>query len=300
VGGRPDRRTYYAYRGFALLSSLVPRPVASALGALLGRVWYHASSDQRRLVRGNLARVAAPIGSRDLDRLVERAYASYGRYWAEASRLSPRDAERRRARVTYEGREHFDAVRGIRGVILALPHVGIWDAGGLWGLQDHFRIWTVAEQTADPELFAWFSARRRRLGLEVLPPGPETATTLLHSLREGGAVALLADRDVLGDGIEVPFFGAPAKVPAGPAVLALRAGAVLLPTAVYQRAPGHVHIVVRPPVDTARRAGLREDVHRVSAALLVELAVLIRREPAQWHVFQPVWASDKDRPGETA
>ena len=248
------------------------------------------------MVRANLARVAAPIGERELDQLVERSFASYGRYWAEAARLSPRDARRRLRRVTFEGREHLDNERGSRGVILALPHVGLWDAGGLWGLQDDFPIYTVAERTEDPGLFAWFAERRRRVGLEVLAPGPETASILLRSLRAGGVVALLADRDVIGDGIEVPFFGAPAKVPAGPAVLALRAGAVLVAAAVFQRAPGHVHIVVRPAIDTSRQGGLRSDVRRVSALMAAELAELIRLAPEQWHVFQPVW--DSNAPGE--
>jgi lauroyl/myristoyl acyltransferase len=276
----------------------VPRRLASFFGSLAGRLAYRRSADQRAVVRANLARVAAPIGERELDLLVERSYASYGRYWAEAACLTPRDAQRRLGRVTFEGREHLDNARGTRGVILALPHVGLWDAGGLWGLQDGFAISTVAERTEDPGLFAWFVERRRRVGLEVLAPGPETASILLRSLRAGGVVALLADRDVIGDGIEVPFFGAPAKVPAGPAVLALRADAVLVAAAVFQRAPGHVHIVVRPAIDTSRQGGLRSDVQRVSALMAGELAELIRLAPEQWHVFQPVW--ETSAPGEHA
>ncbi|MGZ4766686.1 MAG: LpxL/LpxP family acyltransferase, partial [Ilumatobacteraceae bacterium] len=54
---------------------------------------------------------------------------------------------------------------------------------------------------------------------------------------------------------------------------------------------GH-HAVVRPPVSTQRRGGLREDVARITQELARELEFLIRRAPEQWHLFQPNWPSD--------
>jgi KDO2-lipid IV(A) lauroyltransferase len=277
----------------ARLVPLVPRPLASGIGALVGRALAHRASAQRQVLEENLARVVPGISTRARARLVARSYASYGRYWADAACLSPRDADPVRHRIEFEGRERFDELRQDgSGVILALPHVGIWDAGGLWGLQDQFRVVTVAEPTADPELFEWFVQRRRRLGLEVYAPGAATASALLHELAAGTVVALLADRDVLGDGIEVPFFGGMTRVPAGPAVLALRSGAPLIPVAVYQAGAGRFRIVLRQQIDTTRQGTLRQDVRRVAAALMAEFAEFVRAAPEQWHVLQPVWRED--------
>lgn len=287
------RRASRRYQNLARLAQVVPRSLASEVGALIGRVLARRPSPQRSVLDANLAHVVPELSERSRARLVARSYASYGRYWAEAASLSPRDAEPARDRIRFEGRERFDELRRDgAGLILALPHVGIWDAGGLWGLQDDFRVATVAEPTEDPELFAWFAARRRRLGLEVYAPGAATAAALLHELRTGTVVALLADRDVLGDGIEVPFFGRTARVPAGPAVLALRSGAPLIPCAVYQAGPGRVRIVLREQIDTSRHGSLREDVHRVTTALMAEFAEFVRAVPEQWHVLQPVWVDD--------
>ncbi|MET0323866.1 MAG: lipid A biosynthesis acyltransferase, partial [Ilumatobacteraceae bacterium] len=89
------------------------------------------------------------------------------------------------------------------------------------------------------------------------------------------------------------FFGERTTLPAGPATLGLRAGAPILPVAVYftRRVNGH-HAIVRPPLDTERRGKLREDVARLTQDLAHELEYLIRRAPEQWHLFQPNWPSD--------
>ncbi len=99
--------------------------------------------------------------------------------------------------------------------------------------------------------------------------------------------------------MEVEFFGERTTLPAGPATLALRTGATLLPVGVYftEEYNGHLAIV-RPPVSTVRHGGrLRDDVVRITQSLAHELEFLIRRAPEQWHLFQPNWPSD---PGTTA
>ena len=87
-------------------------------------------------------------------------------------------------------------------------------------------------------------------------------------------------------------------LPPGPATLSIRTGAPLLPVGCYFTAKynGH-HAVVRPPVSTQRRGGLREDVSRVTQELARELEFLIRRAPEQWHLFQPNWPSDYEALG---
>jgi KDO2-lipid IV(A) lauroyltransferase len=106
-------------------------------------------------------------------------------------------------------------------------------------------------------------------------------------------VCLLADRDVAGGGVPVTFFGEKTTMPAGPATLTLRTGAPILPTAVYF-APGRdQHLgIVRPPVEIERTGRLRDDVALLTQRLAEEFELLIRKAPAQWHLFQPNWPSD--------
>ena len=110
-------------------------------------------------------------------------------------------------------------------------------------------------------------------------------------------VSLLCDRNIMGSGIEVEFFGERTTLPAGPATLALRTGATLLAAVVYSGPGRHHTAVVSAPFDTARRGSLRHDVERVTQDLAYQLEVYIRRAPEQWHMFQPNWPSDMPKDG---
>lgn len=294
-GGRSTtgagRGIYLWYRGTAEILRALPRPVASAAAAGAAMVMALAEPDQRRVVAGNLRRVlGSDVDERTLRRCVRAAYVSYGHYWADAARLDPNEPGLLERHWSIEGSEHFlEAAAAGRGVVLALPHLGSWEIGGIWAASVGHPLTTVAEPAEPAALFRWFVAQREALGIRVLPLGGSTATELATTLRAGGAVALLADRDVAGDGIEVELFGATTRLPAGPAVLALRTGAALLPCAVYHARGDRHHAVIRPPLDVERRARLRADATRVTSELARELERLILRAPEQWHVFQPNW-----------
>ena len=113
-------------------------------------------------------------------------------------------------------------------------------------------------------------------------------------------MCLLCDRDLVGDGIEVEFFGERTTLPAGPATLALRTGAPLLPAAVYFGPQGGHHAKVMPPVAAQREGRLRDDVERVTQDLAHRFEELIRAAPEQWHLLQPNWPSDHATNGSGA
>ena len=180
------------------------------------------------------------------------------------------------------------------GVILALPHLGGWEYAAAWMGDKGHRMLAVVEPIEPPELYEWFVAQREIIGLEIVPLGPGALSALLQALRDNRIVCLLSDRDLSGDGIDVEFFGERTTLPGGPATLALRTGATLLPAAVYFR-PGRNHdAVVRPPVPVTREGRLREDVERITQLLAHEFEALIRAAPEQWHLMQPNWPSDRE------
>jgi lauroyl/myristoyl acyltransferase len=290
------RGDYFAYRAGSALACAVPRLVAVAAARGLGLTFAAGMRGRRRMVARHLRRVHGPgMSEWELQREVRRAFDSYGRYWMELFRtptLSPEEVE---AGLTVEGLEHLEAATaGGRGVIMALPHLGGWEFASLWMGLHGYRATVVAEPVEPPELFEWFTARRRDLGLTVVPLGPQAGTATLRAVRAGEVVGLICDRDIGGGGIEVEFFGERTTLPGGPATLALRTGAAILPTAVYFDGPNGHHAVVRRPLPVERSGRIREDVTRVTQAIAAELEVLIRRAPDQWHLFQPNWPSDRE------
>ncbi|HEX2040862.1 MAG TPA: phosphatidylinositol mannoside acyltransferase [Acidimicrobiales bacterium] len=282
------RAPLLGYRGGARLARLLPEPVAEAAAAAAGRAAARLLSRRRALVERHMRRAGAGhVRAADV-------FASYARYWLESFRLPDRTPAELDARMRTEGLDHLRAaVDAGNGAILALPHLGGWDFGGAWFGSHGWKATVVAEPLEPPELFDWFARFRERFGLTVVPLGPEAGTAVLNTLKAGGIVGLVCDRDLQGTGVEVEFFGERTTLPSGPATLALRTGAALLPTAVYfEGRRGHCG-VVRPPIACERSGSFREDVVRITQALTHELEALIRAAPEQWHLLQPNWPADR-------
>jgi KDO2-lipid IV(A) lauroyltransferase len=316
VGSAGLRATYWAYRGLGEAIVRVPEPLSRAVARAIVEVMATTRRSKREVVEGNLRRVLASTGGgaggaagrgagpgagpdgRLLRRLGREAFREYARYWVDGALLPSVDEADVARRMTVEsGLEHLH--RGMaagRGVVLALPHVGSWEWGGSYLNQLGYPMTSVAERLEPPALYGWLVEQRRAMGLTTLPPDGKASGRLLRTLREGGLVGLLCDRDVFGNGVEVGFFGERTTMPGGPATLALRTGATLLAAVVYS-GPGPSHTaVISPPFDTERHGSLRSDVVRLTQAVACQFEEYIRRAPAQWHVFSPNWPSD--RPGE--
>ena len=294
----PDQwARYLTYRGLAAALQVTPRPIAGALATAAGFTISEVWRDKRPLVSSNLRRVLGPeVDDAAIRRLVTKAFSSYAHYWVESARVVGLRSDQIESTFSIEGFERFrlEMARG-HGVVIVLPHVGSWEYGGRWLAQQGYPMTTVGELLEPPELFDWFTSQRATLGLTVLPPGPGTTVRLLDTLRAGRVVGLLADRDLVGNGVEVELFGERTTLPAGPALLALRSGAPLMTCAIYQRPRGLYHAVLQPPLDSTRTGRMRQDVQRLTEEMARSLEGLIRLAPEQWHLFQPNWPSDRER-----
>jgi phosphatidylinositol dimannoside acyltransferase len=287
------RASYLAYRTGAELARIVPAGVGEPAARVVGRAIALTMPSRRRQVERNLRRATAgQLQGLALRKAVGETFDSYTRYWLELFRLPHELGSALEMKVT--GREHLDgALEGGSGAIVALPHVGGWEFAGAWFAEQGFPLTVVVEPVEPPELLEWFASTRRALGMTVVELGPDAGKTALRAIRHNEVVCLVCDRDLTGDGVEVEFFGETTTLPAGPATLALRTGAPLLPTAVYFRPRGGHHAVVQPPLPATREGRLRDDVVRVTQVLAYRFEELIRAAPEQWHLMQPNWPSDR-------
>jgi phosphatidylinositol dimannoside acyltransferase len=274
----------------------LPQPVALGVANVVGDVMFKVRHRHREMVIGNLRRVldADDSDAVVLDRWARRSFRAYARYWVEGAQLgstSPIEVEQR---TLVQGLEHLvEGMAAGKGVIMALPHVGSWEYGGAFLATQDMPMTSVAERIEPPELFEFFVEQRAAMGLTIVPLDTSSGSAIMSTLRRGGLVGLLSDRDLAGTGIDVEFFGEKTTMPAGPATLALRTGASLVTGAVYS-GPGTDHrAIVEPPLDTTRHGSLRSDVTRLTQEIATRFEGLIRRAPDQWHVFQPLWSVDR-------
>ncbi|MBV9660000.1 MAG: phosphatidylinositol mannoside acyltransferase [Acidimicrobiales bacterium] len=262
-----------------------------------------AWSRRRELLARHLTRVyGQELDPKELRGMVDDAIASYAHYWADNLRLPRLSTSQIDAGMSYKGFEHIEGGLATgRGVILALPHLGGWEWAGTHLVNLGLQVSVVVERLGRPDIFEWFVSFRTRLGMNVIPMGPGAAARCAQALRDNHVLCLLSDR-LIGDtsSVEVAFFGEKTRLPAGPATLALRTGAHLVPTAVYfePRTDGHVGFLL-PPLDTQRSTerSLRGDVGHLTRLLAGGFEDLIRRAPTQWHMMQPNWPSDHDPSG---
>ena len=282
------------YRAGSLAARWVPSIVANGLANPLGFGAHLANPRRRAMIERHLRRVNPGWSRPRLRAAVQDAFESYARYWVESFRLPSLSAPTVAAGIELVGFEHVTAARQQEtGGILALPHLGGWEWAGRWLADQGIPVTVVVERIDPPELFQWFAELRAALGMTVVALGPDAGRATLQALKRNEIVCLLSDRSIGGGGVDVEFFGEHTALPGGPATLALRTGAPILPVAVYftDSADGHLGLV-RPPLPVERHGSLRDDVSRVTQALAAELEHLIRRAPEQWHLFQPNWPSD--------
>ncbi len=288
------RAVYLAYRVGADAARVVPPAVGRAVARGLSRGMTLVWPTRRRQVVRNLERVAgAPLGSMQRWRRAADVFANYGQYWHELFRMPSAGRAWIEAHCRVDGVEHIAASAAAgSGTIIAVPHVGNYDLAAAWLAVRDYRPVIAAERLDPPELFEWFVAARERLGSSVVALGPDALGVLLRALHDNRVVALACDRDLTGVGVPVRFFGEATTLPGGPAMLALRTGARLLPTAVYRETAGTYVARVQEPLRAERRGTIREDVVRVTQDLAAVLERLIGDAPEQWLSMQPGWPSD--------
>jgi lauroyl/myristoyl acyltransferase len=273
----------------------LPRPVAAALfqvGADAA-AWRRGPGITR--LAGNLRRVVGPdLPQKDFDALVRRGARSYARYWMEAFRLPSLSTEQLRHGFRLERSELLgvDVAEG-RGAIVTLPHAGNWDAAGAWVAATGWPITTVVERLKPEGVYERFYDFRRSLGMNIVPAtgGDRPVLDILSkALADGHTVPLVADRDLSARGVEVTFFGGRTRMPAGPALLAVRTGAPLYVADMWYEpdAPvGYLH----GPLDLPGPAsgGLATRVRAATQLVADHFAKGIAAHPEDWHMLQRLW-----------
>jgi lauroyl/myristoyl acyltransferase len=289
-----DRLIELGYAAAWRVARALPLPAARALFLAAADRAARRNGPGTQRLRRNLRQVVGPeMPEAQLDELVRAGLRSYARYWMEAFRLPSQSRAQflRDFRVVQDEELHKVMADG-KGMILALPHTGNWDAAAAWLVSHGHKLVVVAERLRPEGVFEQFVAYREKLGMEVIPlTGAERAPldVLAEKTQQGYAVALLADRDLSRRGIEVEFFGGRTRMPAGPALLALRTGAPLYAVDIYYTDDQAVASIKRIELPAPDAGALDVRVKLVTQQLADAFAAGIAAHPQDWHMLQKLW-----------
>ena len=261
---------------------------ATNLFQRLGLWMFRRNGKSVERLRSNLARVQPDLPPNELEDLVRRGVLSYMRYWMDTFRSPDWSRERILSTVTVNN-EHLlmDPIKNRTGVVVSLPHAGNWDHAGSYFCSRGAQLVTVVEVLKPRALFEKFLAYRQAIGMEALPLDSRAFPTLLQRARDGKLIALVADRDLSASGIDVEFFGGVARMPAGPAIIAIRTGIPLV-TAFVSYTESGIHVDLREIVIPAGS----DEESRIKATVQLcadNFAEGIKAHPHDWHMMQRIW-----------
>ena len=256
---------------------------ASALGARLGALGFRPLGIRRDMVERYIAAAFPGLDRAEVVRIARASYEHLGRMTVETALLP--SVGRDGVLELMERTEGFGLVEAAmqagRGLILVTGHLGNWELGGAYLAARGIPLDVIVRGQANPLFERYLNATRERLGMTVVHDA-EAVRRTPRALRDGRAVAFLADQGVLGlASTFVPFFGRPAKTPRGPAVFALRLRPAVLFT-VPLRLPNGRFRMIFEPVPITETGDRERDVDAIVATYTRVLERWVREAPEQY------------------
>jgi len=289
----------------ARLITALPDRLTDALADAVGELWYRVAPGRASLARRNLERVARSLAARGLggrrvaaaavdgaalERLLRAAFRQTVRYYVDMARLPSQDPAEVDRKLTVETPEAVAQAFGPdRPPILVAMHFGAVEYPALFAAaQSGGPIMTPMETLTDPALQEWVRRTRGTAGVEIV--GLRDARhALMDALATGQTIGLVADRHVAGGSVSVPFFGAPAPLPPGPAFLAVETGRPIYLGAVRRLGRGR-YAGGLVPVPTATEGDRRARIAATTASIAAAMERAIAVAPEQWwSLLAPIW-----------
>ena len=207
----------------------LPEKLAYKLASLVSDRIYKKNGKAIKRLRSNYRRVKPNFSGVELEKLTKLGMRSYMRYWFDTFRLN-KWSKGRIIQTTKVNNEHLlrDPIEKKIGCIVALPHSGNWDHAAAYFCSTGINLTAVVEKLKPEAIFKKFLDYRESIGIEAISHKEKSIPILTQRLEAGKLIALIADRDMSRNGIEVNFLGGIAKMPSGPALLALKTGAPLI------------------------------------------------------------------------
>ena len=283
-----DKLAALAYFAGWRIVRVLPNKLAYGLFEKLANYLAKKNGKGVARLRSNLSRIKPGLSASEMDALLRQAMSSYLRYWCDTFRIQDWSTSQIQESVTLtRGELLLDPMREGRGVVIALPHSGNWDHAGAYFCSLGIPLVTVAERLKPEALFQRFLRYRQAMGFEVLSIDSRSFATLIKRAREKRLIALVADRDLSASGIDVTFFRFPTRMPAGPALLAIKTGIPLVVAHVSCTENG-IHIEFTA-VDIAVDGSESERAALTTQRMASLFEKGIAEHPQDWHMLQRIW-----------
>jgi KDO2-lipid IV(A) lauroyltransferase len=292
---------YLQLRVAEFLSRLLPRQVGYGLARRIADVYVLADRRGREAVMANLNRIYQHRGvtlSRCALRVLAREnFLNFAKYVLDFFHFLNVPPERARQFIddNHLPQKIDELLAHGQGLIFLSAHLGNWELGGAAMAQRGYKMNAVALWQPNPKLNELYQSYRIRRQIKPIPFGRAGRECLL-ALHRNECVAVLGDRDFSGARHTVEFFGKPARLPVGPAKLALATGAPILPAFMVRLPDETYKYVVEEPLWADKT---RDSVDAVMRRIAQAMECVSSQYSEQWYLFHDLWDIEGDRVAAT-
>jgi KDO2-lipid IV(A) lauroyltransferase len=272
----------------------LPMRVGGQIGNLLGMSYYWIDARHRRITLEHL-HIALGQDAQRLQKIAKNAYRNIGRSIVETFYLPNLPLDWVKQSIPVEGLDHFiEAKQRGKGIIILTAHLGNWEIIPKLFWAHQFRIHALVRPLDNPYLDRMVQGWRTQNGMGVLNKRTDVGR-ILKLLREGEAVGFLLDQNAVEkDAVFVDFFGREAATPKGPAVLALRSDATVLPVFMIRQPDGH-RMVIQKPIPIMRTRSASDDIVQLTTQFTQTIESVVARYPDQWLWLHRRWKTQRTR-----
>lgn len=296
-----ERPVLAAYRAAEWVFAHLPTRVGIALLQAFFWLAYYAWPPKAQVMRSNLAHVLAlPIDDPRTAAAARRAYRTFGRYLAELLRMPSRpEAEIAELIDEHQLESFLTTFDASHGLIVPSAHLGNGEAvvAGFSHLGLPANV--LADDSSQGELFDHLTAQRAQWGVRMIPW--RNLRAVYRVLANGEILGLTVDWGYRPGDVPVRLFGQWTTLPAGPAMLAARTGALIVPVFSYRQPSGRYYVFHTEPIRV--EGSTPDEIQRVTQLIGDGLESAVRQAPEQWYSFQRIWpatAAEQARLAERA
>jgi KDO2-lipid IV(A) lauroyltransferase len=276
-----------------LLVRILPRQFllsVSAGAAYLG--FYLFRSFRKRSTRNLSFALGEQLDPPEIGAMVRRSLKNFFRDFVELGFAFESSTEQIRAEIPIRGREHLEAAlaKG-KGAIALSAHLGNFLLVGTRLAAEGFSTYVLINPPRNNRLARLRADYRMKIGQRTIHARPrrEAFRELVQVLRRNEVAVVIADEYRSASGIDVPFFGRPVLARRGPATLALRTGAALVPIYLIRERSGKLTLMIEPEIELFRSGMIQADVKENTLRITQRLERTVRSYPDQWNWMNVHW-----------
>ena len=276
-----------AMLGIMWIVKIVPGRVIFWFSERLADIGYHLFVGFRKRSISNLRlALGSGLAEKQIRGMARRSLRNFFRAIAELGHALSADPRELRKEIPLVGRELLEeALAKKKGVIILGAHLGNFFMVGMRLAIEGYPVHVLVKPPRNRAFGRLMDQIRTRTGLKTINSSPtrEASHNLVEVLRRNEMVIVIADEFRSGNGISVTFFDRTVSASRGPATLALRTGAAVVPAYVVRGREGALAFNIEPEIQIMRPGRINEDVAENTERFTSWLERVVRSYPDQWN-----------------